>query len=105
MGYRAAGQARLTFPASPAESRAAQRQSSVRSTSMGKSLEEQIAETMKLLGDPQRCGWAGCTKQFNGTNPPPGWATLTVASPTKRREVTLCPAHRGELEGKLEDVE
>ena len=40
---------------------------------MDASLEEQIAKTLKLLGDPHGCGWVNCTKQFNGESPPPGW--------------------------------
>ena len=33
---------------------------------MDTSLEEEIAKTMTLLGEPHFCGWANCTKQFNG---------------------------------------
>jgi hypothetical protein len=72
---------------------------------MGMNLEEQIAETMmNLLGAPHVCGWNGCTKQFNGDNPPPGWGTLILARPTNRREVALCPEHRAEVEGRLKSV-
>ena len=35
-------------------------------------LEEQIAKTMKLLGEPQSCGWANCTKQLYGRRPAAG---------------------------------
>jgi hypothetical protein len=37
---------------------------------MDTNMEEPIAETMKLLGDPHGCGWVNCTKQFNGDSPP-----------------------------------
>jgi hypothetical protein len=68
---------------------------------MGTSLEEQIAETMKLLGAPHICGWVGCTKQFYGDNAPPGWVILILSKSPSQREVTLCPKHGAELEGQL----
>ena len=64
-------------------------------------MEEQIAKTMKLLGDPHGCGWANCTKQFNGDSPPPGWMTLTLFRYQRQRELILCPMHGSELEREL----
>ena len=68
---------------------------------MGTTREEQIAEIMKLLGDPHVCGWHGCTTQFNGDKPPRGWVTLTLSKSPSQREVVLCRKHGAELEGQL----
>jgi hypothetical protein len=73
-------------------------------SNMGTSVEEQIAQTMKLLGDPHVCGWSGCMKQLNGDEPPPGWVTLTLSKSPSQRQVVLSPMHRAELEGQLKGL-
>ena len=64
-------------------------------------LEEQIAKTMRLLGEPHSCGWANCTKQFYGDGPPPGWMTLSFSRYQRQRDVILCPTHGSDFEREL----
>jgi hypothetical protein len=68
---------------------------------MDTKMEERIAETMRLLGDPHGCGWVNCTKQFNGDSPPPGWMKLILCKYQRQRELILCPTHGSELEREL----
>ena len=68
---------------------------------MKANLDDEVAKTMKLLGDRHACGWVDCTKVFYGDSPPFGWMTLDLCRHERQRKLFLCPTHGSGLEREL----